>query len=303
MAFAGADIGEMRALAERFERQAKRLSQIAGSSTLAIQTAQWTGANIDRVREEWSRIVRPQIAAIAQDCERLAIYLRNQAEQQRETSAIQVGEGSRIHPDLYLSSEDVKRYVAGFFGDVPPGIGDLIDQLRDSAGNVLLGVDVLGTLLEVTNDIDLPVLDKVLAPIGILLSARNVADAVAVKDYLGALIASLDVSVSSAAWIGKLGLFKGPAGAVLHSLGPLALGVSAFQAFVNVTLPTTPEQQRLTVQKGAEHLFGKGVRSDDLTLDQAQGLVNRYEGPWGVFVMISDTMDATADKIFPWNWR
>lgn len=302
MSFSGADIGEVLALAGRFERQASRLHEIATSSTIAIQTAQWSGGNIDQVRAEWNRSARPRIVSLAQECARLATDLRKQAEQQRATSA----GGSVLNPGSAIpfpvTPADLEDFVAAIFGTVPEGIDELLERIRDASGNLLLGVGVAGTLLEILKDVDLPTLEKVLGPVGFLLDAGKFAGQVEREDYFGALRNFLSTSVDGAAWVGKVGLVKGASGAALGSLGPLALGIKALDVFIDWTLPTTPEQQDSTIQKGAERLFGPGVDANELSPEQAQRLAKRYDGAWGVATMISDTMDATADRIFPWNW-
>ncbi len=86
------------------------------------------------------------------------------------------------------------------------------------------------------------------------------------------------------------------------TLGPLALGIAAFNGFVDITLPVTGEEQDETIAMGARHMYGENVDMKNLTSEQATGIQKRYDLPAGPLFMISDTMDATAEKIFPWNW-
>ena len=86
MSFAGADVEELRALAVRFDRQAARLREIAGSSSAAIMTAQWTGAKIDDVRAEWNRTAKPKVLAVAAAFSGLATDLRRDADEQSTAS-------------------------------------------------------------------------------------------------------------------------------------------------------------------------------------------------------------------------
>lgn len=85
--FVGADVEQLRALAARFETQANKLNEITVSSSAAIMVADWTGANIDRVRSEWNRTSRPQIAAMAQSCSDTAMALKRHADEQERASA------------------------------------------------------------------------------------------------------------------------------------------------------------------------------------------------------------------------
>lgn len=84
--FVGADVDQLIALARRVELQSQKFSEIAASSSVALMVAEWTGADIDRIRNEWSRQSKPSMQRMAGNLAALAIELRKQAEQQRSTS-------------------------------------------------------------------------------------------------------------------------------------------------------------------------------------------------------------------------
>jgi pimeloyl-ACP methyl ester carboxylesterase len=86
LSFVGADVEQLRALAARFETQANKLTEIAVSSSAAIMVADWTGANIDRVRSEWRRTSKPQILALARECSDMATALKRNADEQDRAS-------------------------------------------------------------------------------------------------------------------------------------------------------------------------------------------------------------------------
>lgn len=86
MAFSGADVAQLRALASRFEVQANKLNEIATSSSTAIMVADWTGANIDRVRSEWNRASKPRVVALARECAEMATILKRNADEQERAS-------------------------------------------------------------------------------------------------------------------------------------------------------------------------------------------------------------------------
>jgi hypothetical protein len=84
--FVGADIDQLTALAGAFERRSDAFNRIAGAANSALMVAEWTGADVDRVRSEWNSQARPAIQRVASELSALAVELRRQAEQQREAS-------------------------------------------------------------------------------------------------------------------------------------------------------------------------------------------------------------------------
>ena len=84
--FSGADVNQLRALAGKLEAQAGKLCEIAASSSAAITTAQWTGANIERVRGDWNRSSKPALQGLAQDLSTVAMQLRREAAAQEAAS-------------------------------------------------------------------------------------------------------------------------------------------------------------------------------------------------------------------------
>lgn len=298
MAFAGADVEELRLLAVRFDRQASRLREIAGSSSAAIMTAQWTGAKIDGVRSEWNRISKPKILSVAAAFAGLATELRRHADQQSETSG---GGMSRDAPaDGYFTEERLRELRElldrlGPFGNWSDrDWAEFGERIVATGGNLLTAVDLGATLLEVTKDVKFPGLSKLLGPVGIALDGVEFVGAVRSGDGVGAFLNILTGGTSLMNWT---------AGAS-STLGPLALGFAAFSGLVEVGLPYNAEKQDDTWAMGARNMFGDAVDVDNLTWEQTNALNQRYTANpvLGVANMISDTMDATAQKIFPWNW-
>lgn len=297
--FSGADVEHLDILASRFESQAARVREIIVASSALLFVTEWTGGKVDRIRSDWNSSARPSLTALAETLQRSANTLKREADQQRQASGLYRSGG------MASSGDDIDRLRSALLAD--PGLSTsdvelLISRLRQATGDVLLGVDVTGTILDILKDIDLPTLDRWLPAVGLVLGAVDFAERTSERDYFGAFMTFLSSSVSGAYWVGQLGLVKGAAGTAVAGLGPLALGISALGTFIDWTLPSTPERQDETFQKGAEHLFGEGVDTTQLSTEQADRLSERYAGPLGVAYMISDTMDATADRIFPWNW-
>ncbi|MEO8527526.1 MAG: hypothetical protein ABI435_00440 [Pseudolysinimonas sp.] len=84
--FVGADIAQLVALRTRFELHAKKIAEIASTSTTALTVAEWAGADIDRVRGEWRSNSHPALLRLVEFLNSAATDLARQADQQREAS-------------------------------------------------------------------------------------------------------------------------------------------------------------------------------------------------------------------------
>lgn len=80
--FVGGDVEQLVALAKRVELQSRKFGEIAASSSVALMVAEWTGADIDRIRGEWNRQFKPAMQRMSANLAALAIELRKQGEQQ-----------------------------------------------------------------------------------------------------------------------------------------------------------------------------------------------------------------------------
>lgn len=322
----GADVDQLEALAKQFHARATRLREVVVSSSALITMAAWTGPSVERLRRDWHQSARPALISLAETLDRNAGELRREAHQQR------VASGVTLSPRVLHSVTDYEqiRHVLSNQPDLSSGeVEEIVNALRQGIGGALLGAKFGTAILDVGAGIELPLLDKILPGVGIAHAAIEFAERSAKRDYFGAFMTFLSGSADGAEWIGRMqlvkdsasakagalgsakgafsvkagiaGLAKGSVSAKLASLGPLGLGVTALNTFVDWTLPSTPERQDTTFQKGIENLFGKGVKPSDLSIEQAERVHQRYHGIIGVAHMISDTMDATADRIFPWN--
>lgn len=105
-------------------------------------------------------------------------------------------------------------------------------------------------------------------------------------------------SASKGDWVGA---FLNGASVATGPFAGLSLSTTVFKTYVDATLPYNAESVDETYAKGVENVYGRDVDPNNLTPEQAQRMVSHYSGVGGFFNMISDRMDATADKIFPWN--
>lgn len=90
--FLGADVDEVRDLAQAFDRAATRLQQQASQLSGAMgRMAAWRGADADRFRSLWNGSHRPTITNAASMLHTQSQVLLRQAEQQERASAVDGG--------------------------------------------------------------------------------------------------------------------------------------------------------------------------------------------------------------------
>ncbi len=109
----GADVEQLRALAARLDQQSAKLREIASSSSAAILVAEWTGAEIDLLRSDWSQKAKPSILSVSGALGELAHDVRRHAEQQREASAGASGTTARdSRPSVESAPDNVRGVIA-----------------------------------------------------------------------------------------------------------------------------------------------------------------------------------------------
>ncbi|MEO8527523.1 MAG: CHAP domain-containing protein [Pseudolysinimonas sp.] len=89
--FSGADVAEVRALGGRMRSQSAKLRDIANSSNLALMMAEWTGNDIDAVRNNWRRSSLPTITRLADLLHDMSVDLERQAAEQERVSGGSTG--------------------------------------------------------------------------------------------------------------------------------------------------------------------------------------------------------------------
>jgi pimeloyl-ACP methyl ester carboxylesterase len=124
--FVGADVEQLRALAVHFDEQARRFNGIALESSLSIMAAQWTGAKIDRLRNDWNRQSKPSLQQVASSLRGLARALRVEADAQEQASSGATGGIGRFAPDRPAVEE------------APGNVRGVIDDLKHMDGNTTL---------------------------------------------------------------------------------------------------------------------------------------------------------------------
>jgi uncharacterized protein YukE len=84
----GADVGQLRTLAQRMELAARSLDSIAASLHSQVQGARWDGSDGVRFSSDWSRRYRPDLREVARRLDDAAKVIgRNASEQERTSSS------------------------------------------------------------------------------------------------------------------------------------------------------------------------------------------------------------------------
>ncbi len=266
-----------------------------------IKISAWVGPFAATFKAQWESEHSLHVATVARVLEANATQLRKNADEQEAASAADGSAGSRI-----VEGSAVGRAIADLIGGGRPD--ETIEKLLNLLGGSLTLLDLATIAREMSNLPTATFLQKLLGPIALVLEGNEIVDLIKSGDVGGALghLGSGAVSLTSYVMAFTPGAAHagGVAGltAGLQRLSPLVLGISALVTFVDMTIPRTQTEQNETYEMGAQHLFGRNVDVDNLSQEQTSQMSRRYEGVWGAMTMISDKMDTTAEKIFPWNW-
>lgn len=258
----GANVDQLRRLAQQFDQGAQRLDSNRLNVLSLLQSVIWEGPAAARFRYQWN-------SRHGHDIQRASEMLRESARQLRANA----------------DAQDQASAAGGNSGSGSSGLGAPIDLDKidprvpyDYLVNAISAIGTVGDVGDIAGAAKLP---GVLTPIGMSFSAAAAVESASKGDWIGAVLNGASVATAP---------FPG-----------LSLATTGFTTFVDATLPYNAESVDETYAKGVENIYGPDVNPNDLTPEQAQGMLNRYDGVWGFCNMISDRMDATADKIFPWN--
>lgn len=124
----GADVAQLRSLAQQFDRAADRLDASRAAVGGAVESAHWRGADADRFRQLWSGQSAPRIGQVVHALRDAATSLRTNAQQQEQASAVDGGASSASAPGS------------------APSMGDVFSWLQDGLDwKPLQGVPVFGS--------------------------------------------------------------------------------------------------------------------------------------------------------------
>lgn len=148
--YSGADVEQLRGLAQRFDMQSDRMREVAASSSIAIMTAEWTGAEVDHLRTNWSKTSRPLILRVAGELAQTAADLRRRAAEQERVSAAATGGTASSPPAVVLttvaeSPHDIRGLVDGVREVHESGSPLRIQEIVGPDGRVRLVLNIGGT--------------------------------------------------------------------------------------------------------------------------------------------------------------
>ncbi|WP_395245243.1 WXG100 family type VII secretion target [Agromyces sp. MMS24-K17] len=117
MAMYGADVAELRTLAQQFERSAQQLEACRATLGGQVRSTPWTGPDSARFGNDWTGTHSPRVDAAAAALRDAANRLRANADQQEQASAVDGGWEAGL-PGLPLPGD----LIGGFrFGDADWG--------------------------------------------------------------------------------------------------------------------------------------------------------------------------------------
>lgn len=261
MGVSGGDIAAMRMLATQFNNCAERLNTMQRLLTHQLNgPTSWCGPDADRFRQEWNGREVPRISTVASALSAAADTLRRNAEEQELASGgggESAGRGSPIAAPAGKSTitpADVSAILAGILA-----AGGIANDFAKVAENSLSAIP-----------------SGVLSGAGVVVSLTSLVEGMATGDNLQ-----------------TAGGVMGIGGSALGAFNPVfGIAASAASLYGELTLPTSNEDIDGVFDVGARSMFGKDA--DSLNHTQTVALAERYDGPWGVANMISDSMDHKA---------
>lgn len=117
--FSGADLDQLRVLSARLKSQSGKMREVANSSTFALMAAEWSGGEIDAIRDQWRRNSMPTITRLADSLEQLGSDLdQHVAEQERVSGG---GGSGGIGGFFEGIRQSIERFMLGLVGPLVPG--------------------------------------------------------------------------------------------------------------------------------------------------------------------------------------
>jgi hypothetical protein len=235
-----------------------------------IRTAMhhWSGAEAQDFHQWWVGQHRPRLVAAAQGLHGASANVRQQVAEQEHASG-----GAGGHAGAGAGSQ----------GQRPsgPSVVDGFEGWSAVAGLVHGGYDALR--LAGSESAVFKGAGTTLSGIGLGFAAVELVEGVRDRDLGEGLMGSIGIGGTA------VGVVGGAAAA------PLALGIGAFGALAEYSIPIGPDAQDSLLDYQARRMFGRPP--DQLTPSQSTALTDHYSGAMGPLWMISDKMDQSSDAI------
>lgn len=314
--FYGADVEQLRALAARLEQGAQGLDDAARSLGQQVMTATaWQGRDADGFRSEWGGSHRSRITAAAGGLRQAAQAVRRNADEQDGASRagggaaggtvprasrlpfLDPGELARpaVEPPIpgirpiFGGGEDLFLPDGGSWGPDDGAYGDRLYELISGGVGIVGDAADIREILGHWNDRSLSSLSQyltevkglspgaVLSAVGIGFDAVDLGRALHSGDQGASMAEALDLAAGVAGiWI--------PGAGAAWDLGTL-IGTGIWHG-----VDSAVGLDENGFDAGVEALLGPGVSSSDLTMEQAQAMVDRYKGAAGVWYALRDTV-------------
>lgn len=296
----GADVAELRALAQQFDGAAQRLDAGRGAVGHAIQIRAWFGPAAVQFRHEWDSQHSRSIHVVAERLRDAARTLRANADDQERTSAAgggstatgggpAVGHGS-------ASSGGTSRFTAEQAADYEQLLETikLVDTVHGTAEDA---ADLLAALKDGSIDAksfsqwasDVKGLDAgtLLDLAGMAITAKELGEALGTDDPATTLEASLDLIMGAAG-------VKAPHVGLAWDIGKFLgeSGYNSLQAFYD-----SPSS---ALDFAARQMYGSSATFDGLEQYQRDALMTRYEGMGGLLVSLVDHGAGAVEDFRTW---
>lgn len=277
----GADVPQLKELAGAFESAAARMDAGRAAVSNKIQVRLWVGPVAVRFRLNWESQYSRMLHKAAEDLRGAAKSAReNAAEQERASAAstvASVSAGGSVGSGGY-TPEQTKEYE------------QLLDILKlglTSRDTLLDGGDLLHALelgkidyksfskwLGDVKGLDVNALFDV---VGLAISAKELGEAIGQDDPAAQLDAGLEIV------IGAVGL-KVPGAGLAYDFGRM-IGETGYNSLQEVY-----DSPGSALDYAARSVYGDGATFDNLTQDERDILMRRYEGWPGLAVSVGDSV-------------
>lgn len=295
----GADVAQLRALAQQLDRSADRVDGTRTSVGHAVAAAPWRGPSADRFRQQWAGGHTGQLTDAARVLRDAAASLRANANQQEQASAADGGDIARGGgaagggPTAAAGSTDVTPDQAARYESVLQLIqlgaqahGDISD-LGDLRAALASGSLDLKSFSQWASDVKGLHAGAILDLAGMGVSAHDLGVALGNDDPAGQLQASLELIAGGAGTVV-------PAVGVAYDAGTF-LGDSGYN--VVQTFYDTPGG---VLDALAQHVYGDDTTFSSLSPDQQKVISDSYSGWEGLLATPAALTDAAARDF--WSW-
>ena len=281
----GADVAQLRQLAQQFSAQADRIDHDRMSVGNAIQIRAWAGPVAVAFRHRWESEHSRKLAAAASRLRSAAADLKRNADDQERASAVGGGSshatpsgGSNSETDLDQFFESIK--LAGLFDGTLHDMDDLFAALRSGK----LEYKAFSEWSQNVKGLDA---STILSLAGMAISAKELGEAIGTDDPAATLSASLDLIAGAAGT-------KVPLVGLAYEIGKF-LGETGYHS-----LQAVYDSPSSALDFAARQMFGDSATFDGLEQYQRDALMTRYDGLGGLLVNNVDHIGGAFSDLVTW---